>query len=350
MLLKNIKVLKNFSFNEYLILFFPVAVLSGPMITNIYLFLISIIFLKNILYDRKNITIFKEIWVIIYLIFIFYNIVNGIFSSDIYNSLRSGIGQFRFLFFALFIFLFFENFKNLIKMLNIWISIVLLVSFDIYFQTIFLFNIIGMPISYGGRASSFFGHEVIAGGFITYIFVPIMFFYISKFNYLSNKIKILISFLYIFILLAVLLTGERLPMIILIGSTLLAIVYFNNFKQLIKIFLILSVLVSLVYNFNHIFKTRMDNMIYVISNFYESSWGRIYESSFMLFKDNYLFGVGLKNYRVECDLQVDPRPLHEAQFCSSHPHNFVLELLSETGLIGISIFFIFFWFYFIKVI
>ena len=100
----------------------------------------------------------------------------------------------------------------------------------------------------------FFGHEVIAGGFITYIFVPIMFFYISKFNYLSNKIKILISFLYIFILLAVLLTGERLPMIILIGSTLLAIVYFNNFKQLIKIFLILSVLVSLVYNFNHIFK------------------------------------------------------------------------------------------------
>ena len=69
--------------------------------------------------------------------------------------------------------------------------------------------------------------------------------------------------------------------------------------------------------------------------------GRIYESSFMLFKDNYLFGVGLKNYRVECDLQVDPRPLHEAQFCSSHPHNFVLELLSETGLIGISIFFIF---------
>ena len=64
----------------------------------------------------------------------------------------------------------------------------------------------------------------------------------------------------------------------------------------------------------------------------------------MLFKDNYLFGVGLKNYRVECDLQVDPRPLHEAQFCSSHPHNFVLELLSETGLIGISIFFIFFGF------
>ena len=106
MLLKNIKVLKNFSFNKYLILFFPVAVLSGPMITNIYLFLISIIFLKNILYDRKNITIFKEIWVIIYLIFIFYNIVNGIFSSDIYNSLRSGIGQFRFLFlhFSFFIF------------------------------------------------------------------------------------------------------------------------------------------------------------------------------------------------------------------------------------------------------
>ena len=63
----------------------------------------------------------------------------------------------------------------------------------------------------------------------------------------------------------------------------------------------------------------------------------------MLFKDNYLFGVGLKNYGVECDLQV-VRPLHEAQFCSSL---LVLELLGETRLIGISIFFIFL-VYFIK--
>jgi O-antigen ligase len=32
------------------------------------------------------------------------------------------------------------------------------------------------------------------------------------------------------------------------------------------------------------------------------------------------------------------------QFCSTHPHNFLLEILSETGLVGFSIFFIFFFY------
>ena len=62
----------------------------------------------------------------------------------------------------------------------------------------------------------------------------------------------------------------------------------------------------------------------------------------MFFKDNFFFGVGLKNYRVVCDFQTDPRPDHPAQFCSTHPHNFLLEILSETGFIGFIIFYIFF--------
>ena len=62
----------------------------------------------------------------------------------------------------------------------------------------------------------------------------------------------------------------------------------------------------------------------------------------MLFEKNKLFGVGLKNYRVDCDKQIDPRPESVPQFCSTHPHNFFIELLSETGLIGFIIFFTFF--------
>ena len=62
----------------------------------------------------------------------------------------------------------------------------------------------------------------------------------------------------------------------------------------------------------------------------------------MLFEKNKIFGVGLKNYRVDCDNQIDPRPESIPQFCSSHPHNFFLEILSETGLVGFFIFFIFF--------
>ena len=83
-------------------------------------------------------------------------------------------------------------------------------------------------------------------------------------------------------------------------------------------------------------------MYNIVKDIYDSSWGRLWESSYMLFKDNFFFGVGLKNYRVVCDFQTDPRPDHPAQFCSTHPHNFLLEILSETGFIGFIIFYIFF--------
>jgi O-antigen ligase len=88
------------------------------------------------------------------------------------------------------------------------------------------------------------------------------------------------------------------------------------------------------------FRTRINEGYNILNNFYNSSYGRLYESSFLLFifKKNYIFGVGLKNYRVDCDRQIDPRPINRYQFCSTHPHNFYLEILTETGIIGFFIF------------
>ena len=56
--------------------------------------------------------------------------------------------------------------------------------------------------------------------------------------------------------------------------------------------------------------------------------------------------MGLKNYRYFCDnylKPIDPRPESQYQLCSTHPHNFILEILAETGIAGFTIFFIFFY-------
>ena len=90
------------------------------------------------------------------------------------------------------------------------------------------------------------------------------------------------------------------------------------------------------------FNSRVKDFSNILANFYDSSYGRLWESGYLLFEKNKIFGVGLKNYRVDCDNQIDPRPESIPQFCSSHPHNFFLEILSETGLVGFFIFFIFF--------
>ena len=64
-----------------------------------------------------------------------------------------------------------------------------------------------------------------------------------------------------------------------------------------------------------------------------------FKSALLMFKKNYLIGVGVRNFRNECK-----KVLYKEvgiYGCTSHPHNTYLQLLSETGLIGFSFFIIF---------
>ena len=73
----------------------------------------------------------------------------------------------------------------------------------------------------------------------------------------------------------------------------------------------------------------------IVSDYKNSSYGRLASSAFALSKTNIMFGSGLKNYRIDCQKLVDPIPDHKFAYCSpTHPHNTLLELLSETGIVG----------------
>ena len=53
-----------------------------------------------------------------------------------------------------------------------------------------------------------------------------------------------------------------------------------------------------------------------------------------IFKDNPILGIGPKNFRFECR----KKDYNISEFsCTSHPHNFYIQLLAETGLLGIII-------------
>ena len=65
----------------------------------------------------------------------------------------------------------------------------------------------------------------------------------------------------------------------------------------------------------------------------DSVYISLYRSGYKIFKDNMLFGVGNKNYRVvACDSENKDRYI-----CNSHPHQIYLELLSEHGIFGTAI-------------
>ena len=56
-----------------------------------------------------------------------------------------------------------------------------------------------------------------------------------------------------------------------------------------------------------------------------------YETAFNIFLDNKLFGVGTKMFRKVCD---DPKYYVNHNSCTTHPHNFYMQMLAENGLIG----------------
>ncbi len=55
-----------------------------------------------------------------------------------------------------------------------------------------------------------------------------------------------------------------------------------------------------------------------------------------IFKDNYLFGSGIRSFREICGSYEIELSLTKA--CTTHPHHYLLEILSETGIIGLLIF------------
>ena len=60
-----------------------------------------------------------------------------------------------------------------------------------------------------------------------------------------------------------------------------------------------------------------------------------YKTAYEMFKDKTIFG-GLRCL----DLNVLTQSIQLENVCNSHPHNFYLQLLAETGLIGFSFLFI----------
>jgi hypothetical protein len=58
--------------------------------------------------------------------------------------------------------------------------------------------------------------------------------------------------------------------------------------------------------------------------------------AYEIWKKNPIFGVGLKNYRNLChEMTYKNFESFSKQFCPSHPHNYIFEIMAELGIIGL---------------
>jgi O-antigen ligase len=181
----------------------------------------------------------------------------------------------------------------------------------------------------GLRLSGPFGSRLIVGAYLSYLTIPLIYYFFSKFKNYNFTEKIFFCLLYFLLFFTIALTGERLSFIaFLCSSTLIFFFYLTKKNFAFLLSLIFFILIA-IYYFSASFQIRVNQFYFTIIDIENSPWGILYYNAYQIFKDNFFFGVGLKNYSIVCD-SIYKYP----DACSTHPHNFYLEILTETGLFG----------------
>ena len=74
-----------------------------------------------------------------------------------------------------------------------------------------------------------------------------------------------------------------------------------------------------------------------IVNYFDGQYTLLQKSGFKVWRNNIFFGVGINNFERECE-KLELNKINNYSPCSTHPHNTWVEILSETGLVGVILF------------
>lgn len=351
---------KTLEFIKLLIILLPFLLITGPFLPEVVIFMSCLYYIFIALKEKKT-SFNNKKFNIFFLIFYISITVSSLFSISFETSIIKSILYVRFFIFFYFI----NNFFSSKDLERFNISLILAISFvvlDIFFQFIFGQDFFGYyPGMNGLRYQGPFGDEWISGGYlknfgiivVTYIFL----------NY-SSKLGKNFSFIaLLLILLAIFISGEKMALILFsLFSIFFLIIYLKHFFIHLLVFIIFLIGIGLFINNNKVqtfdsSANKYEKISFRYINQFLSVVGLSKESktfildtehgvhfltAYEIFKKNKYFGSGIKTFRITCS-DIDPKIIanygvtirRAVQFrCTSHPHNFLLEILSETGLIG----------------
>ena len=315
-----------------LIIIYPWTLMTGPFIPDCITIIFSIFFF----YNFKNFKFILRNDKIILLIFLFYLylVLNSFASTNVWYSFKSTLPYIRFIAFLIVIVVTLEkNEKKFKKIFYSYVSLILILLVDSCFQKIMGYNIFGQTIMHPYRISSFFGSELIMGGFLLKIFM----LSVSLLVFINIKKKfIFFILLSIFSLIIILLSGEKSSFGLFLIYLSIAFIFFPaDTKLKIFSFFFLVILFFLVIINNNSAKTRIIDQglknseygKYIFSQVHDSH----YRTAYRMFLDSPILGQGANTFRKECS---NIKFIENKFSCSTHPHNIYIQLLAEVGLIG----------------
>ena len=336
--------LKKLNINFLLVLIIP-SLIFGPFLPDLIISLSSLLFLIY-LFKKKNLNYFNKKVVIIFFVFCLYCILVSIFfTKNRILSFESSLFYFRIGIFACLIWYLIEQGKKILSYFYYTLLICFsFLAFDGYFQFFFGFNIIGLPIL-SDRISSFFGAELIMGSYLSRLF-PLLFalFLLKK---KSSKFEVYyIGVLFILIDVLIYIAGERASFFFLNLSTLFIIFFIKKYQtfRLLTFICSLVLISGLTFTYDKFYNRMIFDTAKGMGfleesqkkNIFTESHESLIKTAYNMFLDKPIFGHGPKMFRVICK---DEKYAIGISPCDNHPHNFYIQLLAETGIIGFSFLF-----------
>lgn len=350
---------------NFFIYIFPISYLFKNSLINLNIFIICVL---GIIVHQKNLFKIKEnknIY-LLFLIFFLYLIIIS-FYSYIYHQEINSINIEHFLksiyflrYFLLILVLSSAIHKNNfnIKYFLISASIAsLILVFDIIIS--FSLNRILIEKQLINNFSVVLGEEMIGGNFLQkfslFFLISLVLFrkqiFFLKKEYLFNFYFILFTIL---IFISIILSHNRIPLIIYVASIVTLMMLQKKLrKYLIFILTIFFISILLILDYSprikSLYSSFAGNTKSIILNAPELFYtGKVsnkelnfasghlitFNSGVQLWKKNKIFGQGIKSFRLNCTLD------YKYNVCATHPHNYLIEILTDTGLIGFALFYL----------
>jgi len=309
----------------------------APFVPDLIVSLSSLVFLGYIFKERLFFYFTKKPLIIFFTFCIYCILVSIFVAEDMMLSFESSLFYFRIGVFSCLIWYLLEQDK---KILN-YFYYALVISFsalivDGYIQFLTGTNIVRLAKA-GDRISSFFGDELIMGSYLSRLFPLLFALFIVK-----EKKKLETYFMILFFLLLsglVLISGERAAFFFYCLSFIFIIIFMKGYA---KFRIVLSVgsaivIIIIISSFDQV-KNRMvsDPTSTITKSIFTTAHDSLVRTAYNMFLDKPLVGHGPKMFRVICK---DEKYATGVTPCMTHPHNFYVQLLAETGIIGFSFLF-----------
>ena len=334
-------------FTSVLLILIPPALISGPFLPDLFIVLISLVFL--LIFNKENqLFSLKSSFFRLFLIFYIYLILTSIFSDNFYESIKPSLTYVRFGFFSLAVAFILNNKKDFIKHFYLMLCFVLVILiFDGYFEFITGKNTFGYQGVRSDRLGGLFFDELILGSYLGKILPVFCTFYLlnkAYFNRYYISILILLTYMLVF------LSGERAAFFTTTLYLIMITPFLIGIKRSVIVFVLISTMFGALIASNERMKERyveqmllhLFNVNYLVPQpkLFMADHIGLFTSAIDIYKKNIFLGGGVKTFRINCkdtvneELMKYKNLIPNITFCGSHPHNYYLQLLAETGLIS----------------